>query len=201
MSCMRLSATKTVICPKSTLILGWIWRSGTTEASSHRVATLATCARPNNVGGLRSFLGAYKFLARVIPRCSSVLAPLETIVAGQQSQCDIVWTEDQCTAFKQAQLALWSNKSIALPNSEDQLWIVMDGSVKQYGIAATMYVSRGDKLHVAGFFSAKLRGRQMTWIPCKLEALSISSAVKHFSPYIIQSNKNTCILTESKLCV
>lgn len=41
----------------------------------------------------------------------------------------------------------------------------------------------------------------MTWIPCELEALAISAAVKHFSPYIIQSDKNTCILTDSKPCV
>ena len=198
---LRLSATKTVICPKSTTILGWIWRSGTIEASPHRIATLATCARPSKVGGLRSFIGAYKVLARVIPRCSSVLAPLDDIVAGQQSQSDIVWSDEQCSAFSNAQSALSSNKSITLPNASDQLWIVTDGSVKQYGIGATMYVSRDQGLHVAGFFSAKLRGRQMTWIPCELEALSISAAVKHFSPYIIQSHRNTCVLTDSKPCV
>ena len=41
----------------------------------------------------------------------------------------------------------------------------------------------------------------MTWIPCEIEALAIASAVKHFSPYIIQSKLNACILTDSKPCV
>lgn len=198
---LKLSAPKTVICPKSTTILGWIWRSGTIEASPHRIATLATCARPGKVGGLRSFIGAYKVLARVIPNCSVYLAPLDAIVAGQQSQSDIIWSEDQCSAFDKAQSSLSTHKAITLPCASDQLWIVTDGSVKQHGIGATMYVSRNNKLHIAGFFSAKLRDRQMTWLPCELEALGISAAVKHFSPYIIQSDKNTCILTDSKPCV
>ena len=34
-------------------------------------------------------------------------------------------------------------------------------------------MTRGDKLHVSGFFNAKLRGSQTTWLPCEVEALSI----------------------------
>ena len=62
-------------------------------------------------------------------------------------------------------------------------------------------MTRSDKLHVSGFFSAKLRGSQTTWFPCEVEALSIAAAMKHFSPYLIQSSKKACILTESKPCV
>ena len=54
---------------------------------------------------------------------------------------------------------------------------------------------------VAGFFSAKLRERQLTWIPCEIEALSIATAIKHFSPYIIQSKHKPCVITDSKPCV
>ena len=62
-------------------------------------------------------------------------------------------------------------------------------------------MTRKGTLHLAGFFSAKLRGSQTTWLPCEVEALSIATATKHFSPYIIRSNTNTCILTGSKPCV
>ena len=54
---------------------------------------------------------------------------------------------------------------------------------------------------LAGFFSAKLRKHQVTWLPCEIEELSIAAAVKHFSPYIIPSKLNTCVLTDSKPCV
>ena len=78
---------------------------------------------------------------------------------------------------------------------------VTDGSVTRQGICATMYVSRENKLLLAGFFSAKLRKLQVTWLPCEIAALNIPAAIKHFSPYIIQSTHNTCLLTDSKPCV
>ena len=72
---LRLSASKTVINPKSTTILGWIWSAGTLTACPHRVNTLASCPEPDTVGRMRSFVGAYKDLSRVIPRCSAYLDP------------------------------------------------------------------------------------------------------------------------------
>ena len=40
---LRLSGSKTVINPKLTTILGWIWSAGTLTASPHRVNTLDSC--------------------------------------------------------------------------------------------------------------------------------------------------------------
>ena len=81
------------------------------------------------------------------------------------------------------------------------MWIITDGAVKTPGIGATLYLTRNNKLQLAGFFSAKLRGRQVTWLPCEIEILFIAAAIKHFSPYIIQSKTPACILTDSKPCV
>lgn len=153
------------------------------------------------MGRLRSFIGAYKVLSRVIPRCSSYLTPLDAVTAGRPSQESISWTDDLRTAFRSAQNALSSALTITLPRPEDQLWIVTDGAVRDPGKGATLYVTRSDKLHVSGFFSAKLRGSQTTWLPCEVEALSIAAATKHFSPYLIQSSKKACILSDSKPCV
>ena len=70
-----------------------------------------------------------------------------------------------------------------------------------HGLGATLYLSRNNKVLLGGFFSAKLRNRQMTWLPCEIEALSIASAIKYFAPYIIQSKHDVCVLTDSKPCV
>ena len=111
---------------------------------------------------------------------------------------------DRCSslqAFKSAQTALHSSRTITLPRPDDQLWIATDGSVKQHGIGATQYITQDGGLHLAGFFSAKLRERQVTWLPFEVEALSIAVATNHFSPYITQSRHKVCILTDSKPCV
>ena len=92
-------------------------------------------------------------------------------------------------------------KSIVLSCPSDILWIVTDGSVTKRGLGATLYVSRAGHLHLAGFYSRKLRKHEVTWPPCEVEALSITAAVKYFSPFIIQSLHPTTVLTDSKPCV
>ena len=76
-----------------------------------------------------------------------------------------------------------------------------DGSVTKRGLGATLYVTRQDRLHLAGCYSSKLRKNQVTWFPCEVGALSIAAAVKHFSPFIIQSKHRACVLTDSQPCV
>ena len=196
-----LSPSKTLICPRSTTILGWTWTQGKLSASSHKIAALAACKLPETVFGLRSFLGAYKILSRVIPNTSDVLAPLEDAVAGLTSKDKIPWTDHLRDLFSEAQNRLSSNRTIVLPSSQDTLWIVTDGSVSKRGLGATLYIMRDNRLFLAGFYSAKLRKHQVTWLPCEIEALCIGAAVKHFSPYIIQSHNRAYVLTDSKPCV
>ena len=159
---LHLSASKTTICPQSTTILGWVWTQGQLSASQHRVATLSSCPPPDTVRGLRSFIGAYKALSRVLPSCSQLLAPLDQIISGKESRDAIPWTDTSLVHFHAAQHALKEHKSITLPRPSDQLWIVTDGSVAKSGIGATLYVNRDSKVQLAGFFSAKLRKHQVT---------------------------------------
>jgi hypothetical protein len=46
-----------------------------------------------------------------------------------------------------------------------------------------------------------LRKHQVTWLPCEIEALGISAAIKQFAPYIIQSVHTTQVFTDSRPCV
>lgn len=198
---LHLSASKTVIAPRTTTLLGWQWSQGKLQACSHRICTLSTCERPKTVKGLRSFLGAYKILSRVLKGCSEYLSILEDYVAGKSSSSPISWDEELSLTFSRAQKFLLNSKCITLPRPDDQLWVVTDGASKTHGLGATLYVMRKGQLHLAGFFSAKLKKQQKSWIPCEIEALSIASALKYFSPFIIQSSKSTFLLTDSKQCV
>ena len=198
---LALSAKKTSVAPKSTTILGWTWTQGELHASPHRISTLSSCARPENVKSLRSYLGAYKFLSCVIPSCSSYLAPLESLVGGKASKDPILWSSESEEAFFVSQKHLHDHRSITIPKPSDQLWVVTDGAVKSPGLGSTLYVQRDGTTQIAGYFSAKLKDRQILWIPCEMEALSIAVSLQHFSPYIIASHHKTCVLTDSKPCV
>ena len=198
---LRLSASKTTICPKHTSILGWIWSGGSLTAGPHRIATLSSCQPPSTVKGLRSFIGAYKVLSRVIPNCSHYLHALDEATAGKDSKEAIEWSDHLRETFARAQNHLTSAKTIHIPRPSDQLWIVTDGSVSQHSIGALMYADREGKLLLCGHFSARLHGHQPRWLPCEVEALAIASAIKHFGPYLIQSENHPTVLTDSKPCV
>ena len=198
---VKLSASKTVIAPRETTILGWIWQQGSIRASPHKIAPLSTCELPKTTKSLRSFLGAYKILARVIPNCSEFLKPLEKLTHGRKSSDKIAWSDESTTAFRTAQLNLSANQSIVLPKEDDQLWIVTDGASSTRGLGATLYVQRNGNLHSAGFFSQQLKQTYSKWFTCEIEGLSIAAAVKNFEGFIIQSKHRTVILTDSKPCV
>ena len=63
---LRLSATKTVINPQETIILGWQWNSGRISPSSHKLSTLFEASPPTTIKGLRSWLGAVKHIKQCI---------------------------------------------------------------------------------------------------------------------------------------
>ena len=81
---LKLSAVQTIINPTSTTILGWVWSQGSISASPHQILSLSNCSRPETVKQLRSFIGAYKIIARVIKHCASFLAYFEDMTAGKQ---------------------------------------------------------------------------------------------------------------------
>ena len=198
---IKLSASKTVIAPKTTTILGWIWEGGYISPDPHKISSLTACTPPPTTKGLRSFIGAYKVLARVLPRCASLLQPLDRATHGKKSSEKIEWSEPLRDAFLAAQRHLRNTKSIVLPKEDDLLWIVTDGASSNSGMGATLYAVRKEKLHLAGFFSQQLNSTHMKWFSCEIEGITIAAAVKYFDGFIIQSKHRTNVLTDSKPCV
>lgn len=81
-SSLNLSASKTIIAPSQATILGWTWQLGTIRANKHRISTLSGRDPPQTVTALRSFIGAYKVISRVVQGTSQHLAPLDDVVAS-----------------------------------------------------------------------------------------------------------------------
>ena len=198
---LKLRAIKTVVIPAKTAILGWIWENGYLRADPHKVSTLSICTRPKTTKGLRSFIGAYKVLARVLPNCATLLRPLDRATHGKKSADKIVWDETTIESFEKAQKHLANNKAIVLPKESDQLWLITDGASSTRGLGATLYALRDGKLLLAGFFSQQLSPSYVKWFPCEIEGITIACAVKFFDGFIVQSKNRTQVLTDSKPCV
>ena len=197
---LKLSPSKTIICPVSTVILGWLWENGTIRTTPHRLNTLMQCEPPSTVSKLRSFVGSYKALSKVLQYHADVLNPFEKLCATNKAASEkIDWTDELLIKFQEAKTHLSSAKVITYPRRNEALQIVTDASAK--GLAATMYAIRNGKPVLAGLFNAKRKPHQIGWLPCELEALAITASVQHFSPFITQSTQRTKVLTDSSPCV
>ena len=150
---------------------------------------------------MRSFLGAFKAISRCVPRCSSLLSPLEDSIKGLKGADHINWSPALSSSFVSAKEALKDPSCLTMPSCEDKLTITVDASPLNRGLGATMFVNRKGVLKVAEFFSFKLKEHQSKWLPCELEGLAISTAATHFAPYIRESAHSTQLLTDSKPCV
>ncbi len=201
-----LNPVKTTVFPQRCVILGWVWEMGTLSASPHRVAALSAVEPPTTVKALRSFIGAYKYISRVIRWHSDFSNPLDQIVAGKDSRDRVIWTEELLGHFRRCQQSLNSCESVHIAKPTDKIWIHTDGALRPVtslvgGIAATLFLVRNDKVLLGGFFNAPLKKAQRLWLPCEIEALAIGSAVTYFSPMIIQSIHRASVATDSKACV
>jgi hypothetical protein len=171
-----LSAAKTVICPTETTIFGWKWKNGTLSPCIHKTS-LASVKSPVTCTAMRSFIRAFKALARCIPRYSPLVAPLEDFIKGMQGQQKIKWTENLKIQFSRCQQAVNSPTTITISRPNDKLILTVDASPVNQGLGATLFINRDDQRHIGGFFSFKLKSHQLGWLPCEHEALAISSAV------------------------
>ena len=196
---LKLKGPKTIIVPLRAQILGWDWCEGKIAASKHKISALVSCDPPKTVTGMRSFIGAFKTFNRVVKRCTSYLSVMEELIAGKQKKDGIAWSDVSLQAFKSAQKALENTPSICLPRPSDELVIVHDGC--NNGIGSILFVRRDKSIHLGHFFSAKLKSHHQKWLPCEIEALSITASIQHFSPFIRESENVTQVLTDSRPCV
>ena len=198
---LKLSARKTIIAPVSTEILGWTWCGGKLQASAHRISALAACPKPETVSAMRSYLGMYKYLCRVLKDHAVLLEPLEAVIAGKEKNVKIVWSDELVEAFVRSQEALKDNRAITIPVPSDTLWIVTDGSLRNKAVGATLYLVRDGATKLGGFFSGRVNKCQAGWLACEIEGVAIATALHHFAPLIRQSVHTPRVLTDSKPCV
>ena len=198
---LKLSPIKTVICPRQTSTLGWIWNCGTLSPCSHKIAPLAKVENPKTCTAMQSFIGAFKTIARCIPQYAALVSPLEVVIKGMQGSDTVTWSPDLLQAFKQIQETLKFPRTLTIPRPSGKLLMAVDASPKNKGLGATLFIIRDEKKHLAEFFSFKLKSYQLRWLPCEYEALAIATGIQHFFPYIRESNHPLVVYSDSKLCV
>ncbi len=96
---------------------------------------------------LENLLAVWRRVLSALQHCGLNLSATKTTVAPVQTS-----------------ILGWRQGTLALPRPADQLWIVTDSTVRVPGLGATLYITCKDTVRVAGYFSAKLRWNQSSWL-------------------------------------
>ena len=202
---LTFKASKIIVCPASTVILGWKKHFSQWIPTNHVMSPLSAAEPPSTVKKMRGWLGAYRQIAKTIPGHAIVLQPFEKMVGGKNSRDKIEWSPDLLEKFDKAKQSIQTVQPITIPRPSDQLRIYTDWSQHADAVGGRLVVIReidGKKVEMhGGQFSARLKGAQARWTPCEKECLAIKLLTLHFQPFIRESKSKTTIFTDNIVSV
>ena len=202
---LTFKPSKVVICPETTIILGWQKKGKQWSPTEHVLSPLAQAEPPSTVKKMRGWLGAYRQIAKTIPHHATVLKSFEKMVGGKNSRDKIAWTPDLLAEFDSAKKSVETSSPITIPRSTDKLKIYPDWSQDADAVGGRLVIERlenGKKIDLnGGEFSCRLKGAQSRWTPCEKECLGIKLLVQHYQPYIRESKDSATIYTDNIVSV
>ena len=199
---LKISPEKTLIFPKQTDILGWVWKEGGyLEASPHRKLAL-TNTKINDIRtiqDMRSWIGLFKTLHMITPSISHILAPFEEEVASKDSKESFTWNFELEKKFREAKENINLLATLYLPSPNDQLILETDaaqgGGKYNYpaGIGHILFAVKDQKKVAVRYHSTKLPDKCKKWSPCEIEALALAAGINREYD-IIRENKHPLII-------
>ena len=98
-----------------------------------KVEAITKAPQPQNVQGVRSFLGLVHYYGKFLPNLATLLHPLNLLL---KDGCEWAWTQECSQAFKSAKELLV--KAPVLCHYDPKLPIKMAGDASAYGIGAVI---------------------------------------------------------------
>ena len=205
MANLTFKPSKIIVCPQTTIILGWRKTGNEWAPTEHVLSPLSQAEPPTTVKKLRGWLGAYRQIAKTIPNHAIVLQNFEKMVRGKNSKDKIPWTPELIKEFDAAKESIKTSAPIIIPRTTDKLHIYPDWSQDADAVGGRLIIERkegGKKINLhGGEFSCRLKGAQARWTPCEKECLAIKLLVQHFQPFIRESKSTTTIFTDNIVSV
>ena len=202
---LTFKPSKIVVCPKSTIILGWQKINNDWFPTNHVLSPLSQAEPPSTIKKMRGWLGAYRQIAKTIPNYSSYIQVFEKLVGGKNSRDRIEWSPELLKKFDVAKESIATAKPICFPRPTDTLQIFSDWSQDADAVGGRLLIQRtnkGKKISLnGGEFSCRLKGAQNKWTPCEKEGLAIKLLVQHFQPFIRENQNVTTVFTDNIVTV
>lgn len=159
--------------------LGFVISAAGLKVSPLRVQPILDARMPEDTSELRAWLGMVNFYRRFIPDCSSLLGPLNALLADRVPW---VWTEECAEAINKCKQVLVANNVLMLYDPNKVLVLVCDAS--PVGLGCVLAHRIGGMEHPISFASATLSEAQRGYAQIDREALGIIFGLTKFYKYL-----------------
>ena len=177
---MRLKKEKCAFLLPSVSYLGHIISAEGLHTSDTKVKAVIDAPAPQDVAGLRAFLGMVNYYSKFLPDLATTLAPLYSLL---HKSTPWKWGQQQRKAFQEVKDLLRSRRVLAHFN--DQLPLVLECDASPYGLGAVLSHRMPDGTErPIGFASRTLTKAERNYSHLDKEALSIIFAVKKYHQYV-----------------
>ena len=160
-----------------------------------QVQTIRDFPQPNTLRKLREFLGLVNFYHRFIPRCATILTPLNSMLKSTApNNRELCWTTAATAAFEEIKDALANATFLVHPQPEAPINVMMDASDIVIG-AVLQQLLDGQWCPLA-YFSRKLSPTEQRYSTFDRELLAVYCAIRHFRHFL--EARQFHILTDHK---
>ena len=144
------------------------------------VAAVQDYVPPQNIKGLKRFLGLASYYRRFIPQFAKIVHPLHQLT---HKDVDFRWTNPCDVAFQQLKQCLVSCPVLAYPSFDDDFVLKTDASVMGLGAALAQLQFDGFA-HPIAYASCALSPSERNYGITDLETLAVVWALSHFHYYL-----------------
>jgi hypothetical protein len=158
----------------SVKFLGQIIDSSGCRVDPDKVKAIAEMERPEDISGIRRFLGMVNQLDKFSPKITELTKPLRELLKVDNWW---IWDTAQENAFQQIKHELASSGTLSHYDSNKESIVSADAS--SFGIGAVIRQKRGESLRPVAYASRSMSDTEMRY------ALAITWACEKFSNHLI----------------
>ncbi len=179
-----LKVSKCVYAQESIQFLGHNVSSSGITPTGERSQAILDYPQPQDVQGLRRFLGMMNFYRRSIANAAQIQTRLQILIKTNKKRdtTPLEWTDDALKAFHEFKHALANATTLAHP--DDTLDIILCTDASESAIGGALYQIRNGEREPLSFFSRKLSLTERRYSPYDRELLAIFASIRHFQSQV-----------------
>lgn len=176
---LKLSPKKCTFFQHEVPFLGHVVGRDGVRTDPQKVTAVADWPVPNDLAGLRSFLGLCSYYRRFVPGFATVAAPLHQLTRkGARFQ----WGEACQRAFETLKQALV--EAPVLPYPDPSLPYLLDTDASAEGVGAVLSQVKEGKEWVVAYFSTKFSKPEKNYCVTRKELAAVVKSLSHFHHYL-----------------